>query len=93
MANLSLTNAKRVAAKLEAAGITVNRMGKRNDNRYSLQVVNLNGTYNAVAELAAAVEALLTAEKAIVKTMKSGVVRVLVAPLRDAKGHFIKKSA
>jgi len=36
MANLSLTNAKRVAAKLEAAGILVNRMGKRNDNRYSL---------------------------------------------------------
>ena len=89
MANLSLTNAKRVAAKLEAAGILVNRMGKRNDNRYSLQVSNTIASDN----LQAAVEGLLAAEKAIIKTMKSGMVRVLVAPLRDAKGHFIKKSA
>lgn len=90
MANLSLTNAKRIAEKLTAAGITVNRMGKRNDNRYSLQV---NRSETTAEDLRIAVEALLAAEKAIVKSMKSGMVRVLVAPLRDEKGHFIKKSA
>jgi hypothetical protein len=90
MTNLSLINAKRVAEKLIAAGLTVNRMGKRNANRYSLQVTG------AVENLQAAVETLLASDKAQVKTTSMGFVRVSVAPVgpqRDAKGHFIKKSA
>jgi hypothetical protein len=89
MTNLALINAKRVAAKLEAAGLIVNRMGKRNDNKYSIQVTRAEGTLG----LAAHVEELLKKEHAKIKTTKAGFVRVFVAPTRDEKGHFIKKVA